>query len=168
MLYGETAKQARDNVKNDLRNNVPIVSPDDFRKSSLPLDEDFDHELEDLKRRFYNKRWKGFPDPLKEKDPAESKFYGPFVNIAQAVSDEHEEPYSYIQLLQVGDNIFRVDDKIHGNDNLHPRTHIRVLMKKHGYSLRYFVDNFELVTVLRDAVKGESGCAQIPMLTRYL
>ena len=87
MLYGETARQARDNVKNDLRNNVRIVSPDDFRKSLLPMDENFDRELKNVKRKFYNKRWKGFPDPLKEKDPAESKFYGPFVNIAQAVSE---------------------------------------------------------------------------------
>jgi len=86
MLYGETAKQARDNVKNDLRNNVRVVSPDDFRKSLLPLNEDFGHELKNVKKRFYNTRWKGFPDSLKEKDPAESKFYGPFVNIAQAVS----------------------------------------------------------------------------------
>jgi len=84
---------------------------------------------------------------------------------------EHEEPYSYIQLLQVDDNIFGIDDKIHGNDNnfhLHPRALVRILMKKHGYSLRYFVDNLELVTVLRDAVQGKLGCAQIPRLTRYL
>ncbi len=72
------------------------------------------------------------------------------------IRSEHEEPYSYIQLLHVGDNIFRIDDEIHGNDNkfhLHPRALVRILMK-HGYSLRYFVDNFELVAVLRDAVQG--------------
>ncbi|KAF8344924.1 hypothetical protein F5887DRAFT_235756 [Amanita rubescens] len=87
MLHSETPKQARNNVKNDLRNNVRIVSPNDFCKSLLPLNEDFDRELNNVKKRFYNNRWKGFPDPLKEKDLAESKFYGPYVNIAQAVSE---------------------------------------------------------------------------------
>ena len=87
------------------------------------------------------------------------------------IRSEHEEPYSYIRLLEVNDNIFRIDDKIYSDDNkfdLHPRALVRILMKKHGYSLRYFVDNFELVTVLRDAVQGGSTFAEILTLTRYL
>jgi len=107
------------------------------------------------------------------------------------IRSEHEEPYSYIQLLEVGDTIFRVDDKTQADSNktraggktqvdgnktrpdgnkihLHPRALVRILMKKHGYPLRYFVDNLELVTALRDAVQGKSDYAQTLLLTRYI
>ena len=112
------------------------------------------------------------------------------------IRSEHEEPYSYIQLLEVGDNIFRIDDRTQVDSNktrvggsktqvdgnkaraggnkiqnddikirLRPRALVRILMKKHGYPLRYFVDNFELVTALRDAVQGKLDRGQIPLLT---
>ena len=70
------------------------------------------------------------------------------------IRSEADEPFSYIELLDVKDNIFRVDvDKT----ALHPRALVRILMDKRGYPLKYFVDNLELVTALRDAVRGESA-----------
>ena len=68
------------------------------------------------------------------------------------IRSEAEEPFSYIRLLEVNDNIFYVDND---NISLHPRALIRLLMDKCGYPLKYFVDNLELVTALRDAVRGE-------------
>ena len=70
------------------------------------------------------------------------------------IRSEDDEPFSYIELLDVKENIFHVDiDKA----VLHPRALVRILMDKCGYSLKYFVDNLELVTTLRDAVRGESA-----------
>ena len=70
------------------------------------------------------------------------------------IRSEDDEPFSYIQLLHVKNNIFRVD---HNKADLHPRSLVRILMDKRGYLLKYFVDNLELVTALRDAVRGESA-----------
>ena len=64
-------------------------------------------------------------------------------------------PYSWIGLPEVKlkDDIFHVDDDI----ETHSRVLVRLLMKRRGYPLRYVVDNLELVTALRDAVRGESA-----------
>ena len=76
------------------------------------------------------------------------------------ICSEDEEPFSYIGLLDVDDNIFHTN-----NDKIHPRALVCLLMDKCGYPLKYFVDNLELVTALRDAVRGESACV-IPDLNR--
>ena len=48
------------------------------------------------------------------------------------------------------DNVFDTE----GNKIL-PRALTRLLMKKLGYPLKYFVDNLELLRAVRDAVKGK-------------
>ena len=68
------------------------------------------------------------------------------------IRSEDEEPFSYIGLLEVNNNIFDVDN---AEIPLHPRALVRLLMDKRGFPLKYFVDNLELVTALRDAVRGE-------------
>ena len=70
------------------------------------------------------------------------------------IRSEDDEPFSYINLLDIKDNIFDVD---HNKANLHPRALVRILMDKRGYPLKYFVDHLELVTALRDAIRGESA-----------
>jgi hypothetical protein len=70
------------------------------------------------------------------------------------IRSEDDEPFSYMNILDLDDNIFRVNVN---KTALHPRTLVRILMEKRGYSLKYFADNLELVTALRDAVRGESA-----------
>ena len=70
------------------------------------------------------------------------------------IRSEDDEPFSYIGLLDDDNNILHVD---HNKADLHPRALVRILMDKRGYPLKYFVDNLELVTALRDAVRGESA-----------
>ena len=67
------------------------------------------------------------------------------------IRSEDDEPFAYIELLEVTDNMFHVD---HNKANLHPRALVRILMDKCGYPLKYFVDN---LTAVRDAVRGESA-----------
>ena len=70
------------------------------------------------------------------------------------IRSEDDEPFSYIALLDIKDNIFHVD---HNKTDLHPRALVRILMDKCGYPLKYFFDHLELVMALRDAVRGESA-----------
>ena len=70
------------------------------------------------------------------------------------IRSEDDEPFSYMNILDIDDNIFRVNVN---KAALHPRALVRILMDKRGYPLKYFADNLELVTALRDAVRGESA-----------
>lgn len=69
--------------------------------------------------------------------------------------DDLFAPYSWISFTKVKlkDDIFRVDDDI----EIHSHVLVRLLIKRRGYPLRYVVDDLKLVTVLRDAVRGESA-----------
>ena len=87
-MYGENAEQARDSVKRDLKNNVRIISPTDFREHFLNFPSDslsgpFQKVQNDL---YSGGRWKNFPDPKPKEHPLESKFYKPFVEIAETVN----------------------------------------------------------------------------------
>ncbi|KAF8686103.1 hypothetical protein AX14_003955 [Amanita brunnescens Koide BX004] len=77
------------------------------------------------------------------------------------ICSEDEEPFSYIGLLDVDNNIFHTN-----NDKIHPRALVRLLMDKCGYPLKYFVDNLELVTALRDAVRDHENMYEKGILHR--
>ena len=88
-MYGENAEQARDSVKRDLANNVRIISPTDFREHFLdfPTSDSLSGPFQKVQNDLYSDgRWKNFPDPKPKEHPLESKFYGPFVEIAETVN----------------------------------------------------------------------------------
>ena len=89
VMYGENAEQARESVKRDLENNARIVSPADFHENFLgfPDSESLSGVIEEVKELLYsNGRWKNFPDPKPKEHPLESKFYRPFVEVAETVN----------------------------------------------------------------------------------
>ena len=87
VMYGENAEQAQKSVKRDLENNVRIVSPTDFREHflSFPGSESLSGAIKEVQNLLYSGgRWKNFPDS--KATPLESKFYKPFVEIAETVN----------------------------------------------------------------------------------
>ena len=89
VMYGENAEQAQDSVKRDLKNNVRIVSPQDFREHFLgfPVSESLSGAFKEVKKALYNNgHWRNFPNPKPKEHPLESKFYGPFVEVAETVN----------------------------------------------------------------------------------
>jgi hypothetical protein len=88
-MYGESAKQAQESIMRDLKNNVRIVSPTAFRKHFLDFSasSSLSGPLQKVQNDFYSGgRWTKFPEQNPDKQPLESKFYGPFVEIAEAVN----------------------------------------------------------------------------------
>ena len=88
-MYGETAEQARDSIMRDLKNNVRIISPTDFcqRFLDFPTSETLSGSLQKIQDDLHSGgRWTKFPEQKPDKRPLESKFYGPFVEIAETVN----------------------------------------------------------------------------------
>ena len=89
VMYGEEAKQAQESVKRDLKNNVRIVSPTDFYRHFLgySASDSVSGPLQQVQTEFYSSgRWTKFPKKEPSRNLLEYKFYGPFVEIAEAVN----------------------------------------------------------------------------------
>ena len=71
--------------------------------------------------------------------------------LGKRIRPEGEEPFAYIKLQDVTDNILNVSE---GAIPQYPRTLVRQLLTEFGYPLKCFIDNLELITVIRDAVEG--------------
>ena len=74
------------------------------------------------------------------------------VQLGKRIRPEDEEPFAYIKLQDVTDNILNVSE---GAIAQHPRTLVRQLLTEFGYPLKCFIDNLELITVIRDGVEGK-------------
>ena len=89
VMYGESAEQVQESIMRDLKKNVRIVSPTDFRKQFLDFSASgsLSGPLQRVQNDFYSDgRWTKFPEQNPDKDPLEFKFYRPFVEIAEAVN----------------------------------------------------------------------------------